>query len=83
MTGRAGEVSAEGIHVHIQIAIRHGQRAVHVPVFDTITATYQSNTQPLNQHVQTIVDQVVIMDYRDSATGPNGVRGSSVGDSAR
>jgi hypothetical protein len=41
--------------------------------FDTITATYKSKTQPLNQHVQDITDRVVIMDYRDFAQGIDGI----------
>jgi hypothetical protein len=41
--------------------------------FDTITATYKSVTKPLNQHVQDLVDRVVIMDYRDFAAGSDGI----------
>jgi hypothetical protein len=41
--------------------------------FDTITATYQSKTKPLHQHVQDIADRVVIMDYRDVAEGADGI----------
>lgn len=41
--------------------------------YDIITATYQSVTKPLNQHVQDIVDRVVIMDYRDFAEGNDGI----------
>ncbi len=41
--------------------------------FDTITATYQAQTKPLNQHVQDIADRVVIMDYRDFAEGVDGI----------
>ena len=41
--------------------------------YDTITATYKSATQPLNQHVQDIADRVVIMDYRDFAEGNDGI----------
>ncbi len=41
--------------------------------FDTLTHTYKSQTKPLNQHVQDIVDQVVIMDYRDFAVGNDGI----------
>lgn len=41
--------------------------------YDTITATYKSATQPLNQHVQDIADRVVLMDYRDFAEGTDGI----------
>ncbi|MBN2389645.1 MAG: hypothetical protein JXR84_02900 [Anaerolineae bacterium] len=41
--------------------------------YDTITATYQNETKPLNQHVQDIVDRVALMDYRDFAEGADGL----------
>jgi len=41
--------------------------------YDTITATRNSATKLLNQHVQDIVDRVVIMDYRDFAQGDDGI----------
>lgn len=37
--------------------------------FDGIEATYNDQTKPSNQHIQDIVDYVVIMDYRDIAGG--------------
>jgi len=41
--------------------------------YDTIEATYNGETKPLHQHVQDIVDCVVIMDYRDTAGGSDGI----------
>ena len=41
--------------------------------FDTITTTYKNASKPLNQHVQDIVDRIVIMDYRDFAEGSDGI----------
>jgi len=41
--------------------------------YDTIEATYNGETKPLHQHVQDIVDCVVIMDYRDTAGGGDGI----------
>lgn len=41
--------------------------------FDGIEVTYNGATKPLNQHVQDIVDYVVVMDYRDVAEGSDGI----------
>jgi len=41
--------------------------------FDTISAEYGGRTHPLNQHVQDIADRVVLMDYRDTAEGDDGI----------
>jgi len=41
--------------------------------YDTVEAIYDGETKPLHQHVQDIVDYVVIMDYRDSAGGSDGM----------
>jgi len=41
--------------------------------FDTISAEYNGRTRPLNQHVQDIADRVVLMDYRDTAEGDDGI----------
>jgi len=41
--------------------------------FDSISAEYKGRTRPLNQHVQDLADQVVLMDYRDSAEGDDGI----------
>lgn len=41
--------------------------------YDTITANYNSVTKPLHQHVQDIADRIVILDYRDSAEGNDGI----------
>lgn len=41
--------------------------------FDGIETTYNGETKPLSQHVQDIVDYVVVMDYRDTAAGSDGI----------
>jgi hypothetical protein len=47
---------------------------VDVPFwFDTISAEYGGRTRSLNQHVQDIADRVVLMDYRDTAEGDDGI----------
>ena len=48
--------------------------SVDIPFwYDTIEATYNGEMKPLHQHVQDIVDYVVIMDYRDTAGGRDGM----------
>jgi hypothetical protein len=48
--------------------------SVDIPFwYDTIGATYNGEMKPLHQHVQDIVDYVVIMDYRDTAGGSDGM----------
>lgn len=48
--------------------------SVDIPFwYDTIEATYNGETKPLHQHVQDVVDCVVIMDYRDTAGGGDGI----------
>lgn len=41
--------------------------------FDAISLTYRGTFQPLNRHVQSLTDRVVVMDYRDTATGTDGI----------
>lgn len=41
--------------------------------FDVISLTYRGTLQPLNRHVQSLTDRVVVMDYRDTATGTDGI----------
>jgi hypothetical protein len=40
--------------------------------FDKVQATYKTETRPLNQFVQDMTDQVVLMDYRNTAEGEDG-----------
>lgn len=40
--------------------------------FDTVQATYMNETRPLNQFIQDMTDQVVLMDYRNTAGGEDG-----------
>jgi len=60
-----------------KLAVREGpslRLGVDIPFwFDRIEATYNAQTKPLNQYVQDISDYVVIMDYRDSPDGRDGI----------
>ncbi|MBN2389646.1 MAG: hypothetical protein JXR84_02905 [Anaerolineae bacterium] len=48
--------------------------SVDIPFwFETIEATYNGETKALHQHIQDIVDCVVLMDYRDAAEGNDGI----------
>ncbi len=69
-------------YLNLLLAVREKLTATNSPLqlnvdipfwYDTIEATYNGQTKPLNQHVQDIVDQVVIMDYRDTAGGGDGI----------
>jgi hypothetical protein len=47
---------------------------VDIPLwYDSIEATHQNSTKPLDQHVQDVADRVVIMAFRDSAEGHDGI----------
>jgi len=69
-------------YLDLLVAVREELSEAEVPLFlsadipfwyDTIEATYNGQTKPLHQYVQDIVDCVVIMDYRDTAGGSDGI----------
>ena len=41
--------------------------------FDGITLEWQGQTKPVSEHVLDIFDYVALMDYRDHASGPDGI----------
>ena len=41
--------------------------------FDTFSVDWNTQLTPMNQHVQSLYDYVSVMDFRDTATGPDGL----------